>query len=136
MSLRWNVEKVKNCDEVCFVEAAADMPMRGVKKGERVLRVLTDALIWASLGVGLPRITEKNWRRWYARVHIIEKVTGAWRFDGDGTPVYFTPDEVRSHIGLSTNVTPETDAQWRKRHVTRWLEVAKARAERAETEAA
>ena len=93
------------------------------------LSVTTNMLVWASLLVGLPSITEANAERWFKRLATIEAHNGAYR-SRDGEDVFFTLDEVRAHIGLSTNVSTETDAAFRAK-VKRWEREAAKRAERA-----
>lgn len=130
MALHWDVTNVEDYETRCFYRAAEDDPSGDYKKGDRLVSALTNTLIWASMSVGLSGITEKNWRQWYARMHACEKLGGAWRFrvvrDEDGKPtkepVFVTPEDVYRHIGLSTNVGRETDAQWRKRIVQRHLD--------------
>jgi len=71
----------------------------------------TSTLIFLSMQAGLGSITEKNWREFYTRVRMIEAVLGAMRASEAGA-VYFTPDEVRSHVGLVTNVSDESKAKF------------------------
>lgn len=118
MSLNWTVENVEDFENRCYTEATVDQPMKGVKKGDTILSPTTEALIWISLSVGLGAITEKNWEKWYARAHTVEKLGGAFRWqlsDGEREELFLTPEDVYRHIGLSTNVHRETDAQWRRR---------------------
>jgi hypothetical protein len=93
------------------------------------LSVTTNTLIWASMLVGLPSITEANAERWFKRLATVEAHNGAYR-SRDGEDVFFTLDEVKAHIGLSTNVSTETDAAFRAK-VKRWEREAAKRAERA-----
>jgi hypothetical protein len=67
------------------------------------------------MAIGIHAITEKNWKDFYARLAAEEKLFGARRRTGDGEPLFFTADEVKAHIGLHTNASRMTDAQWRKR---------------------
>jgi len=85
---------------------------------------LREALIYALLVVGFPArsdwaITEKNWEEVYKRLHILERYStfGCYRVynNGDHAPrqVYFTPEEVRSMIGLSVNAGNKSDTEFR-----------------------
>jgi hypothetical protein len=140
MALHWDVSKVKNYETLCFrtlSEGEAD-PNQGTKAGDRVETSLTRTLVFGCMNVGLGTITERNWRTWYARFHLFEKLNGAFlsrRIEGTDKweSRYVTPEEVHAHIGLSTNVSKESDAAWRKRIVAsfardyerdadRWLE--------------
>lgn len=93
------------------------------------MSVTTNMLIWASMLVGLPTITEANAEKWHKRLATVEAHNGAYR-SRDGEDVFFTLDEVRAHVGLSTNVSTETDAAFRAK-VKRWEREAAKRAERA-----
>lgn len=67
---------------------------------------LLEAMIWATMSVGIGRITEKNAAEFYARLALLRKI--------DGAPE-ITPEQVRWHIGLRTNVSDESRAQFLKR---------------------
>lgn len=129
MSLNYDLTKIENYEERCTEVATETVStfMRTHEKGATVLKPLTHTLVFLSMSVGLGRITEKNWRKWYGRARTIEALGGAWRtrVEDDGThcPLFLTPEDVHSHIGLSTNVLPaESDAKWRKRIVESSIE--------------
>ncbi len=91
------------------------IPKHITTQPDGTLTVVTHCLIFATMDVGMGTITEDNAGRFYARLRIVEKLFGAKRGNDKGD-VFFTPEEVRDHIGLWTNVSPEeTDAKWRKR---------------------
>jgi hypothetical protein len=114
MSLAWNLTDIEDFENRCWRKAPADDPMRGIAQGDRILNPTTHAVIMISMMVGLPTITEKNWTTFYARAHAIEKLSGAY-LSVDGSPEPLRPEDIYNHIGLTTNVTRETDAAWRKR---------------------
>lgn len=92
----------------------------GVEPGVWMMTPAMNALIWLTMSVGMNQITEKNWKTFFTRTRLMELTHGAFRNrrdpeTGKSEPVYFTPEEVKAHIGLGTNVSPETDARWRKR---------------------
>lgn len=97
MSLNWDISKVENYKELT----------------ENGLNSVTNALIWGTMAIGMREITSKNWERFYKRLHILERVKGAFLVSG-GNPVYLTKDDVKRHIGLTTNVSNETDTQFYK----------------------
>jgi hypothetical protein len=146
MALNWNIGRIRDYTTVCFDRRVFDTPeeaealARGADwytdpddaSGRTVKRmsVTTDALIWASLLVGLPEITEKNAERWHRRVAAVEATNKAYRRGPDGEPVYFSLDEVKAHVGLTTNVSRETDVKFRSK-VKRWEAEKAARAARA-----
>ena len=117
MALHWELSKIHDYEEVCFIEATEDDPSNGVEKGDRLLNPLTNTLIWASISVELGGITEANADQWYARLRVVQKLFGTLMIHGDGTPHEITADEVRAHIGLSVNVSPVTDMKWRTKQM-------------------
>ena len=129
MSLNWTVDQIDNFEERCFITATKDEPMSGIVKGARVVHPLTHTLVFMSMSVGLGCITTKSWRTWYARARAVELLGGPFRGVGDSA-TYITAEDVYSHIGLTTNVSRETDAQWRKRMVGGWCGEFEQNAER------
>lgn len=99
MPLTWDATEVADYDNLTDDECVA-----------------REALIFATMGVGINHITEDNAREFYERVSFIEKVNGASRHgweDGEHVPVYFTPDEIRRFIGLRTNASVLTKAKFK-----------------------
>ena len=94
-------------------------PMEGDwKAGDRIMNPITNGLIWACLAVGLRGIDEKNVDEFCFRMAFYQRFNGAWfRFNGpDGIedkPI--TSEDIRAHMGLTTNVSPEKRAAWLKR---------------------
>jgi hypothetical protein len=90
----------------------------GVEPGVWMMTSATHALIWLTMSVGLGQITAKNWKTFYTRVNYIESLRGARRSrrneDGTVSPLFITPQDVRDHIGLGTNVSRMTDLQFLK----------------------
>lgn len=71
------------------------------------------------MSVGVGHITDANVKEFYMRVNLMEKATGAFRNESDGEkmkPYLLTPDEARSLVGMSCNVSPMTKAKF-KGHV-------------------
>lgn len=119
MSLDWNVAKVANNETVCFRIAEQDDPSRGICKGDKLLQVATEGLIFATMAVGLGRITQANHREFFARLSLHEKINGGMRYGPapDHARLVYTLADVRAHIGLTTNVSDETSAKWRARYL-------------------
>lgn len=96
MALNWNIEKCENYKELTATDEA---------------RSDTDAIIWGTMFVGISKITEANYKEFYARYHLIELLNGTFRNTriDDGTehgkyePYYLTLEAVKRRIGLSTN---------------------------------
>lgn len=118
MSLRYNLKDIKDWKTRCYVHGVDESVADGARSGEWIpdgtLRKETEALIFSMMAVGIGAITERNWHRVYARLHLWQQLEGASLIK-DGEPYLFTPEDVYRHIGLATNVHTETDAQWRKR---------------------
>jgi len=84
---------------------------------------LREALIWALLITGFPtksawQITESNWQQLYKRLSILERINGCYRIYNNGDhatrSVWFTPEEIRSMVGLSVNAGNKSDAEFKK----------------------
>ena len=151
MSLDWNIGRIPDYRTVCYDRRTFDTPEeatafiraeasymgpnwavdRDDTSGRTATRlsVTTNTLIWASLLVGLPEVSEANAERWFKRLATIEAHNGAYR-TRDGEDVFFTLDEVKAHVGLTTNVSRETDVKFRAK-VKRWEAEKAARAARA-----
>jgi hypothetical protein len=129
MSLNWNISKVKDYTNTCYERLPLEGNEARLNEGgfmgpywyeskddpntlER-LSVTTHTLIFATMAVGLGSITEKNAEEFYRRLAWVER-GGAFRRSAEGD-VPFTLDEVRAHIGMTTNVSDETKTKWNKR---------------------
>ena len=119
MSLNWNIENIK-----------ADW------KSDDVWPI-TDALIWATMSVGMNEITNSNWREFYSRAYMIQTIHGGWIIE-KGKTRFVTPKEVRDHIGLHTNATTYSAAKFKSNIDRRMREYANQQlrmADEAEQEA-
>lgn len=89
MSLNWDLRAIESRD-----------------LSEEGLRV-TESLIWGTMATGIGEITEENWAEFHARLAFAAKLDGIEAV---------SPQKVRAHIGLKTNVFPnKTRAQWLRR---------------------
>lgn len=82
---------------------------------------LTDALIWATMFVGMPRITEDNAAEFYARLHLIECLNGNLSHRA-GEPYFITLEDIKRRVGLVTNATPWTRPQFIKHKVGNYFD--------------
>lgn len=99
MALTWNLTDIDDYENRCWVPSQDDP--------EKVqLAPLTEALIFATVGVGIGEITDQDWPEFYGRLKITEKFYGHLLYE-DSKPYKITPEDVRSHIGLKTNVFPK-----------------------------
>lgn len=104
MALNWNIAKVKDWEKL-----------------EGAERSITDAIVWATMAVGIPEITEKNVDEFYARVHLFELLVGSYR-QKEGKAVYITKDDVKRRVGLYTNASRYTRNQFNKIRLERYYE--------------
>jgi hypothetical protein len=77
------------------------------------------ALIFGSAAVAIGHLTEKTAPDFYARWKFLEKVDGLYVTaqmgeDGLWNNQYITPYIVKKHIGLATNVSTRSNAEWVK----------------------
>lgn len=104
MSLNWNITNVKDWEEIIADDDE---------------RVVLDTAIWLTVAVGMPQITEKNWRDFYVRVAFYEKLYGCMMVkndDGNLIGVPFTADNAERLIGLHTNASSLTESQFKNHH--------------------
>jgi len=116
MSLWWELKGIADHDALWETCEKSDV-MRGREKGEQYLNGTTYTLIWMMAGIGIDSITEDNAHEVYARIAFLEKFKGAMRYGPapDRADVYFTPEEVSRHVGLKTNASKLTEAEFLKR---------------------
>lgn len=100
MSLDWQLTKIRDYETVCLVDDGT---------GRQILNPRTNALIYATMAVGMGDITEKNAPEFYARVRYWDLLHGI-RPDER-----ITPADVWAHVGLHTNVSMEGNEQWLRR---------------------
>ena len=110
MSLDWHVEDVDNYKERCWVKR---------EDGEYVLSPMTNNLIWSAMRIGMNGITEKNWKEFYARMLL--DPDSRRRENGC---LLIKPEDVKAHIGLSTNVSSVSRTKWFKALMEEALRIA------------
>jgi hypothetical protein len=90
MALHTNISNCVNWEEL---NTDANYPM-------------TERIYFVTLVTDLGEITESNYGEFYARVKVYEAITG---------DNYITLEDVKRRIGLTTNVSNRTSAQFLKR---------------------
>jgi hypothetical protein len=106
MSLSWNVEKIDNYETVCWIKKEDG-------EGSR-LNPVTEALIFNSMAIDIGLITNDNAAEVFARTRILESVNGEMLIkSGKGTMI--TIEDIRAHVGLSTNVSFKSRKEWAMR---------------------
>ena len=133
MPLTWDVTEVENHQQITTLVAERDDPAYGVKAGQEQWHPVTMALVWHSLSTGIGSITEKNADEVYARIELCERLHGPTLRDKDGErPI--TPEDVRAHIGLHTNVgQTTTQATFLKRQAGSYLDGQRKHYRRSES---
>ena len=99
MALNWNIEACKNYKELTTDKEWA----------------VTNALIWLSLETGINEITTKNVKKVFTRIRISENLSGAYLRNGKKR-YFIKMEDVEKRIGMYTNASPYTDAQFLKRY--------------------
>ena len=130
MPLTWDIEDIEDYKNVCWIREEEDL---GDESKVR-LNPVTEVLIWATISVSMGEITAKNADEFFARVFICDRLFGGFLIK-DGKPENLTPEHIRAHIGLRTNVSEETRAKWMKRIVGDEMKAAAARYREAEKRA-
>ena len=98
MSLDWRLDEIENHEKACWEEFEIN------EGGDTAFRLypVTEALIWATMVVGMNRITEKNYEKFFARYCLSQMETK------------ITLKDVKNHIGLRTNASTMSDTQFFK----------------------
>lgn len=79
---------------------------------------LGEAMVWSLMSIGIGTISEGNVNEVFVRLHMMERTTGAMRQTANG-PLMFSLDDVQKLVGLRTNVSTLTKAQFEKKLITR-----------------
>lgn len=112
MSLNWNIENIVNYMDIApGGDVNADGSTTYKNGGEGVK---TWGLIMLTIGLGLPGITEENKARFFARTTLYTHLFGSV-IHLDGKEYTFTPEDIDRRVGMTTNVSHETDSAWLKR---------------------
>jgi len=118
MALHWDLKKIKNYKRGCY---------RTLKEGEQGydpnekkyrLRKIPENIILYTMNTGIREITEKNYKQFYNRVHLLELQHGTSYFKitpkGKHIPIYTTLEDVEKMIGLRTNASTKTTSRFIK----------------------
>lgn len=121
MSLDWNIGKVPNKEKTCYI---------GSDPQTKTLNPVTEALTWRSMSLDIGLIEERNVPEWLFRTRYYSRLFGKplnrmievcghcgqdkRECGDDGTCKHewkqemesfdFSPEDIRAHIGLYTNV--------------------------------
>lgn len=125
MPLHWRIDDVKNFNELCYEERVPYPSEGGGDKPVTMLRARTRQLVFATMIVGMCKISEKNCKEFFYRLHLYESMFGSLIVEEDGEPCFFLLPDVKDHIGLVTNATTTPFGQWSKRVKDTYLEAIK-----------
>lgn len=73
----------------------------------------TETLIWSTMIIGMNTITKKNVDEFYNRIKLVEMGSGALARTKEGD-YQFTREDITRRIGLATNASSMTLAQFNK----------------------
>jgi len=99
MSLNFDFSKVFDCEAVTTDPA-----------DPQSWHPVADALVWLSLQCGFSEISHKNVDKVIDRIMAYQVVLGAYLGQ-----IYIMPVDIRRFVGMRTNATRLTDAQWHRR---------------------
>ena len=116
MPLTYDFTKIENWEQVCQRKLKEGDEGFDPKKDLYRNTPLAEAMIWMTIFIGMREITEKNWEQFFWRTRLLEVTTGAYRYSDEGDH-YFTKDEIKSMIGLSTNASEMTKAEFYKNKI-------------------
>jgi hypothetical protein len=118
VSLDYNLKAVRNLDELWkpvpdkYQPQMFDSIRAGKSDGPRErLQTEVVCVIFAMMPMGIPRITEANKREVMLRLELWQNTVGALMSDDKGD-VWIGPEWVERLVGLSTNNTSRTWAQF------------------------
>lgn len=100
MSLNFRLDQIENYKTLCWVPI-------GDGTDDVQIAAKTDRCIWGCFRVGIGVITNENHEEWFARYRFFEELYHERQ--------KLTLDDVKAHIGLTTNVSSEPRRSWEKR---------------------
>ncbi len=116
MSLDYNLSKIQDWKNRCYIPCREDNTKVRVAPD-------TEAIIFATISVGMNTITESNWKEFYARDLMLQKLYSNQRLEN-----MLKAEQIRAHIGLSTNASNFTRLQFLK-GLNFWLDKKKKEVE-------
>ena len=83
---------------------------------EGKLTDFADFMIYATIFVGIPELTEKNSKLFFDRLRLMEVVIGGIRtceYNDEKIDIYTTQEEINNFIGMKTNASSYTNVQYK-----------------------
>lgn len=106
MPLTWDISDVKDRD--------------GLYNDEGSMDAKWSTMILMTMPIGISHLTDKTAPEFWARLNLLQKLESGLvlRYeDGKPVPEMYTEDDVRRMVGLSTNASSRTRAQFLKDQV-------------------
>lgn len=103
MALTWDASRVKDWDKL---------------KDDKHAQIVTEAIIFDTMWVGIGEITEKNAEEFFMRRklwHVACELDGDVMYGDARPPYHVTLDDIKARIGLRTNVADTTGAEFMRR---------------------
>ena len=100
MPLHWNIKSCRDFEALLEKQEDADV---------------TRSIVMASMSIGIPFIETENAQEFALRIRIFEQVCGAMLWDSTGGAPkdrYITLEDIKRRIGLRTNSSKKTKAQF------------------------
>lgn len=130
MSLNWDISDVKDYEEISIRHD--DYGDNDHLTREQLAQsLITSALVWRTMAVGIGRITEENAKEFALRSKMLEEMNGT-TLHLNGEDYSITLEDITRRIGLTTNASKFTEAQFAKTMVKRLRERAESRVFRDE----
>ena len=121
MALTWDLRGIKDSDNLCYIEDNQGVSHTDGQK-HRKMSPITNTLIWSTMFVGFSRITDKNYKQFHKRLIELELASGGGLLVAeDGHSRQPTIHEVKSHVGLITNASVQSNSQW-SRNIARIIQ--------------
>lgn len=70
-----------------------------------------ESIILSTIIIGMGKITKNNYEKFYNRISLIERINGAFLWDGM-KPCYIQEEDIKRMIGLKVNVSNQTKSKF------------------------
>lgn len=118
MPLTYFFKEIEDYKDLCY----QDVTPEGAQEKEFEIKAVTQHLIFSTMSIGMNKITKENHEAFHNRILFMEKLNGKilYKHDEEEGKAKFrhtTNEEVKAHIGLSTNASTLTKLQFVKRQM-------------------
>lgn len=114
MAIHWDLSKVKDRQKLHNTGDEPEFEKGSPEDIEGDFQwAITNHLIYATISVGFHTITDKNVEEFTTRLLKWQFVMGASMYKG-GKDYYVNYEDIHRRIGLSTNASPRTEANFNK----------------------